>query len=489
MPLDLDKIKVNTKKVAFCRFKKLGNKYLLTNDVGFYRILTPVQFKDFLEGKLDKESEIYQELKEKGFIRDDFDIDEMVDKCSSCNISSINGPSLHIIVVTLRCNFKCIYCQASRRSIKEKEYDMDVKTAKRVVDIIFESPSKVITIEFQGGEPLVNWQVVKFIVEYAREKNKTEKKKLYISLVSNFSLMTEDKYKFLTEKEVSLCTSLDGPEELQNKNRPFPKGNSYQVTTSWINKIKKEEKKKAKKGKPYYRLSALTTISKFSLNHPKEIVDEYIKWGFDGIHLRPLSFLGLSGGLAKEKIGYPAEEFMQFWEKAMDYIIEINIRGRLFYERGVKIMLTKILTDRDPGFLDLRSPCGAAIGQLVYNHDGKVYTCDEGRMVKDDTFMIGDANKNNYKEIISNPKVKTMVTASILDNLSCDYCVYKPYCGVCPVLTYALYGNLFPQLINTDRCKIHKGMFDYLFKKLQDEKVKEVFYQWTRRPKTTYKKG
>ena len=152
-------------------------------------------------------------------------------------------------------------------------------------------------------------------------------------------------------------------------------------------------------------------------------------------------------------------------------------------------MLTKILTDKDPGFLDLRSPCGAAIGQLVYNYDGKVYTCDEGRMVKDDTFMLGDVNKDDYKKIISNPKVKTMVMASTLDNLSCDYCVYKPYCGVCPVLSYALYGNLFPQIINTDQCKIHKEMFDYLFRKLQNERIKEVFHKWLVYGRGQVKKG
>ncbi len=479
---DSNKIKLNREKVAFCRFKKLDNKYLLTNDSGFYYFLRTDKFKDFMEGKLEKESDIYQELKEKGFIKDDFDIDKMVKTCRSCNASLINGPSLHIIVATLRCNFKCIYCQASRRSTEEKQYDMDVKTAKKVVDIIFKSPSKVITIEFQGGEPLVNWPVVEFIVKYAREKNRTEKKKLFISLVSNFSLMTEKKYKFLTEKEVGLCTSLDGPEELQNKNRPWPNRNSYRVTTSWIDKIKKDVSNKEKKGKQCYYLSALTTISKFSLKYPKEIVDEYLKQGFNGIHLRPLSFLGFSGGPAKEKIGYTPKEFMQFWRKAMDYIIEINIRGKLFYERGARIMLQKILTDKDPGFLDLRSPCGAAIGQLLYNHDGKVYTCDEGRMVKDDTFILGDVNKDSYKKIISNPKVKTMITASILDNLSCDYCAYKPYCGVCPVLAYALYGNLFPQIINTDRCKVYKKMFDYIFRKLQNKRIRKTFNQWVTLP-------
>ncbi len=476
--LDLNKIKLNKEKVAFCRFEKLDDKYLLTNDSGFYYFLKTDKFKDFMEGRLERKDNVYKELREKGFIRDNFNINKMIKTYRSCNTSLINGPSLHIIVVTLRCNFKCIYCQAGRRSMKEKGYDMDIGTAKKVVDTIFRTPNNVVTIEFQGGEPLVNWPVVKFVVKYARRKNRTEKKKLFISLVSNFSLMTEDKYKFLTKNEVSLCTSLDGPEELHNKNRPWPNSDSYGVTTSWIDKIKRDINNKEKKGKHCYHLSALTTISRFSLKYPKEIVDEYFRRGFHRIHLRPLSFLGFAGGRAKEKIGYPAEEFIQFWKKSMDYIIEINLRGKFFFERGSKIILTKILLNKDPGFLDLCSPCGAAIGQLVYNYDGRVYTCDEGRMIKDDTFMLGDVNKDDYEKIISNPKVKTMITASTLDNLSCEYCVYKPYCGVCPVLSYALYGNLFPQLVNTDRCKLYKEMFKYLFRKLQNKRIKEIFHKW-----------
>jgi len=478
MSSELGKIKINKKTVGFFRFKKLKDKYLLTNDFGYYIFLTPVQFKKFLGGDFDTKDEIYQELEEKGFIKNSFNLDKLGERYRSRNITVFQGPSLHIIVVTLRCNFKCIYCQAASRPMTEKGYDMDLNTAKRVVDFIFKSPSPSITIEFQGGEPLVNWPVVKFIVEYARKKNETEKKELLLSLVSNFSLMSEEKLNFLIKNKVSLCTSLDGPEKIHNKNRPWLGGNSYKITTYWIKKIRELEEKKEKEGEKMYHLSALLTISRFSLLYPKEIIDEYIKWGFKGIHLRPLSYLGLSG-MFKNTIGYSAEEFLNFWKTAMDYIISINLKGRFFFERGTRIMLQKILTDQDTGFLDLRSPCGAGIGQVLYNYDGKIYTCDEGRMFKDNTFMIGNINKDGYKKVISNDKIKTMITASTLENLPCDLCVYKPYCGVCPVINYALYENLFPQMSNTDWCKMHKGMFDYLFDKLENKKIKEeVLEKW-----------
>ncbi len=162
----------------------------------------------------------------------------------------------------------------------------------------------------------------------------------------------------------------------------------------------------------------------------------------------------------------------------MDYIVDLNLRGKKFQERGSRIMLQKILTDRDPGFLDLRSPCGAGIGQMLYNYNGKVYTCDEGRMIGDDTFLIGDVNQNSYKEMISHDTVKSMCVASLLDNLSCDNCVYKPYCGVCPVLNYALYGDVFTSLPNNEKCQLQQGVLDYLFEKLQNKRIKNIFETW-----------
>jgi hypothetical protein len=61
----------------------------------------------------------------------------------------------------------------------------------------------------------------------------------------------------------------------------------------------------------------------------------------------------------------------------MKYIVEINKKGTLFKESISSIYLSKILTDRDPNYRDERSPCGAGIGQVAYNFDGKIYSCDE----------------------------------------------------------------------------------------------------------------
>ena len=96
-------------------------------------------------------------------------------------------------------------------------------------------------------------------------------------------------------------------------------------------------------------------------------------------------------------------------------------------------------------------------------------------------FLLGKIT-DNYKEIILNNKTKTMITASCLENTACDNCAYKPYCGVCVVKNYAYYGTLFPQILNTDHCKIKKAQFSYIFNKIQkEEEVKKIFESWVAR--------
>ncbi|MFA5442221.1 MAG: His-Xaa-Ser system radical SAM maturase HxsB, partial [Candidatus Paceibacterota bacterium] len=83
-----------------------------------------------------------------------------------------------------------------------------------------------------------------------------------------------------------------------------------------------------------------------------------------------------------------------------------------------------------------------------------------------------------YEEIIFNDTSRSICTASLLDNLPCDYCVYKPYCGVCPVVNYALNKDIFAFLPGNEKCELNKGILDYLFRKLEDKETRKVFKKW-----------
>lgn len=478
--------KIDYTKLGFFRFAKLGKKYLLTNDVGEHVFLKPEEFKKFTAGKLACASAKYKELCKKNFVRDKLKLPALIAKYRQKHNYLFRGPGLHIIVVTLRCNYNCVYCHASARSAKEsRKFDMSRQTAKRTVDFIFKSSNPLLAIEFQGGEPLLNWPVVKFIVEYAREKNKKEKRNLEIRLVSNFSLMDEEKLQFFFKSRVALCTSLDGPEDIHNKNRPFSGGSSYLQTTKWLARameIYREYEHKEKKDRMYiYQPGALITPSRFSLGREKEIVDEYLKWGFETIFLRPLNPFG-SAGKVWEKIGYTSQEYLDFYGRALDYALKINKRGKRFFERTATMILAKILTNQDPNYLELRSPCGAGLGQLAYDYNGDIYTCDEGRMMGytgDEMFRLGNIHKNDYNSVIEAPALKAMCLASEINSqASCSQCVYAPYCGVCPIYNYATQGNIFGQMATSDRCRVSKGIMEIIFNKLAVPANRKILKKW-----------
>lgn len=480
----MNEIQTSKKEISdnlgFFRFKKIEDKYLLTNDVGDYVFLTKNEFDDFTQGKIDKEGAVYAKLRDKNFIKDELNYDYLIERYKNKQSFLKQGTSLHIVVVTHRCDHRCVYCQTSSSFLNAENKDMDKDTAKKVVDVIFDSPSPHINIEFQGGEPLLNWEIVKFVIEYSEEKNEIFNKNLMFSLISNLTFLTEEKLQFLLFHKVSLCTSLDGPEYIHNKNRiatTLPNG-AYTNVKKWIDRIQELKKQEEQKnGELPYRMEALVTVSRFTLPYAKELINEYIDRGYCKIHLRPLSQLGFSS-TAWSQIGYSHEEFIKFYKECLDYIIDLNLQGKEFYERTARIILTKIFLDFDPNYLELRSPCGAGIGQMLYNYDGKVFTCDEGRMLGNDTFVIGDVHKDNYEQIVSHETVKLLCVASCLDGLECDSCVYKPYCGVCPIANYAENGNIFAQMPKNIRCQINQAIFGYIFYKLQEEKVNKVFNSW-----------
>lgn len=472
-------LQIDSNKVGFFRFKKLKNRYLLTNDIGRFIFLTEKEFRNFLAGNLAKKTVPLVDLVEKGFVRDCLPFNDLTKKYAQRNQGLRFGPTLHIVILTLRCNHRCVYCHASVENEKARGFDMTKQTAKAVVDTAMKAPFPYPTIEFQGGEPLLNWPVLKYIIEYGQKKAKKNKKTLNFGLVSNLSLMTRDKLNYLLSKRsVALCSSLDGPEELHNKNRIYLAGNSYGNTVKWLGLWKGAVEKRRPRG---YKPNALITVTRFSLPFWKEIVDEYVKLGLVNIYPRILNPFGFTVHMW-EQIGYSAEDFIKFYKNVLDYILELNKKGFYLRERLATVLLAKILSDQDPGHLDYRSPCGAGIGQIAYNYNGDVYTCDEGRMMArmgKNEFKIGNVFNSDFKDLMNSDVVKTMAVASCLEGLAgCADCVYSPYCGVCPVFNYAKYGNIFSQMPNNERCKIMAAIFDYLFLKFQEPKIRKIFERW-----------
>ena len=468
--------------LAPIRFRRRGDRVLVTNDYGRFILLDTADFLQMVEGKIQPDNPLYKELEEKLMLRSPDFLNRAVGIQRARNDFLNGGPNLHIMILTLRCNYNCRYCHASRVAMSRDGYDMSPETARQVVDRIFETTSEAINIEFQGGEPLANWEVLRETIEYAEKKNREYDKDLAFTLVSNLSLMDDEKLAYLVDRNIYVCTSVDGPKELHDKNRAFTGGSSYDETVRWIERFHEEYDKRGF-DQTVFHVDALMTTTRQSLPLWKEIIDEYVKLGLMSVHLRPLNPFGFVKKTWDE-IGYSADEFMDFYEKSLDYILDLNRQGQQMIERMAAIYLTRILSDRDPNYMELRSPCGAAVGQVAYNYDGKVFTCDEGRMVSrmgDDIFRIGDIKENTLSEMIDSEEVKSLLAASIQDALPlCSDCAYKPYCGVCPIYNFSTQGDIVGQMPTNGRCQMAMASFDLLFDRLaqNDPELQQIFDRW-----------
>jgi His-Xaa-Ser system radical SAM maturase HxsB len=471
------------KRMVPFRFREVAGKVLMTNPWGGYVAVSQEEFVSIKAGATELSPELESRLRERRFFRDAINVDEVKAQIKRKTRFLDAGPNLHILVVTLRCNETCVYCHASRAPMDRVETDMTPEAAEQAVELALASTSPSITIEFQGGEPLANFAVVRHAIEHALVKNRAYGKALDFTLVSNLALMDDEKLDYLVERKVQICTSIDGPGHLHDKQRKLAGGSAHAEAVKWIRKI---NQRYASLGldPTLYRVEALLTTTRETLRYPQEIVDTYVELGCSALFLRPVDPFGFAARTGA-RVGMLQDEYLEFYRTAVEHMIKLNHENIPILERYAGIFLTKILTPDDPNYLDIRSPCGAGIGQLAYNYDGRIYTCDEGRMMAasgDPMFEIGKLGDSRYRELMTHETVRALAIASNLDGQpDCANCVYKPYCGICPVFNYAVQGTIHGQMRDSAWCRVHKGIQDFLFEKLiaGDAKTVEVLQRWT----------
>src|SRR5581483_10126684 len=170
-------------------------------------------------------SKTFRTLKSRHFLLDgdsDVAIDLLALKTRTKFERLSHFTGLHLFVVTLRCEHSCPYCQVSRQNHGQTEFDMSWETAERSLSLVFRSPSPSIKIEFQGGEPLLNFPLIQQIVERAKELNATHNRDLSFVIATNLAVVTDEILNYCRANRIAISTSLDGPADLHNKNRPRP---------------------------------------------------------------------------------------------------------------------------------------------------------------------------------------------------------------------------------------------------------------------------
>ncbi|MGY4225139.1 His-Xaa-Ser system radical SAM maturase HxsB [Bradyrhizobium sp. USDA 4503] len=440
----------------FRRLPEISDAVLVTSEVGEFSILNEAQFRGL--AKLQPlEAEVADSLESKQIIsRGDpaLAVRLLATKLRTRKSFLKGGPALHIFVVTLACDHSCTYCQVSRRI---GQAGMPAEVAAAAVDRMFESPSRDLTVEFQGGEPLLAFERIRQIVELIEARNLGDARRIRYTITSTLHHLTPESLEFFRRHAFHISTSLDGPSQIHDRNRPLPSRDSLARTLHGLSQ--------ARNALGHESVSALTTLTKTSLAEPEAIVDEYVRLGFRSIFLRPLSPFGFAAR-SSARMSYDANAFLTFYRRAFHRILELNSTGKRIEEVYASLLLRAIFTHYPTGYVDLRSPVGAGLGTIVYNYDGHVYASDEGRMLAemgDQSLRMGSVHQT-YHDLMDSQAMNILAASGLAESLpGCADCAFVPYCGPDPARTLAEVGDPVGHRTFSDHCRRHLGLFDFLF--------------------------
>lgn len=456
-------------------FTRIADKEVLVNEVGDMMIV-PVGTVESIVNRTLKRGDLFKSLVANFFISEElfpplFNI--YASRLREKKLFLDHFTALHIFVVTLQCNQNCVYCQASSRNEKSDNCSMSKEVMKRSVEIMFRSPSPVLTMEFQGGEPSLHPEIIRYGIETAEKKKLSDGRELRYVLCTNCVNLTDEIIDICKQYHVLISTSLDGPAYLHNLNRG--KVDSYEKVVAGI--------QKARTVLGNNQVSALMTTSVKALDYPVEIVDEYVKLGFNGLFLRALN----PYGLASDNPNWEeyTNRFVDFYKMAFEHILELNRKGVHFVEEFAVIVLRKMLTPFCTGFVDLQSPAGIVNSVLVYNYDGNLYASDESRMLAekgDYSFCLGSVF-NPYEELVYGKKVRQWAQVWANEALAgCSDCAFRNYCGADPVRNHSTQGDIYGHRSTSLLCKKNKAIIEYLVSLIveREDEVMSIFKSWLR---------
>lgn len=490
--MDLEEIKEFRKFKSIEKYSKANNSYfllpfrfhqindekeVLVNEVGDF-LIVPIGTAIRIVNRLITDEElIYPDLISNFFISEK-PIPDLIDILATryrTKKSFLDEfTALHIFVVSLRCNHSCHYCQVSRVSENKHDFDISIEDLEAGIEHMFRSPSSTITMEFQGGEPLLAFEKVKYGIEYTNILNKKHNKEITFVICTNATVFSGEILEFCKEHSIIISTSLDGPEFLHNANRPKTGTKSYEMVIQGI--------KLAREKLGHDRVSALMTTTALSLDYPIEIINNYIENGFSNIFLRPISPYGFALKNIK-KNHYQTQRYLDFYKKGLDYIIQLNKEGHFIVEDYTTVILKKILTPFPVSYVDLQSPAGMINNVVVFNYDGNVYATDESRMLaenQDFTFKLGHV-QDSYNSLFYGSKAEYFSQFWSNETLAgCADCGFQAYCGADPVFHYASQGDLEGFRPTSDFCvknmEIIRHIFDLIDKEGKD--IIKIFNSW-----------
>lgn len=365
-----------------------------------------------------------------------------------------------IVVPTLRCNLACEYCQVSRAAENAHGYDWDENTTQAVVAFIDRLTSKNVTIEFQGGEPLLRLDLLERVRDFARRRFD----EVRFVVCSNFQAVDDSAWGFFESEDTFLSTSIDGPPDVHSRQRTR---NAF-LTQKTFDNISEFRRRFGNN-----RLSALPTVDPTDPPDLAELVETYASFGLNSIFLRPVNYQGFARRLMASPTGH--SKWASLHSRFIDLLVERNFRtGQVVEEFYFSTALRRVLFPSATGNVDLRNPNPVGRDYLVIDYDGVLYPSDEARMVAR-TGQI-DLAIGTVSDGVDNERLISLNASSLNDmDPDCVHCPYQAFCGTDNVDSISRYGRIDLPRPDTWFCQRHTELFDKVFELLTSADEKVVF--------------
>ena len=363
--------------------------------------------------------EIY-ELKEEGLLFTEDVYEQYVTDFKSRK-TVVKALCLH---VAHDCNLGCLYCFAEEGEYHGRRAIMSYEVGKKALDFLIENSGnrRNLEVDFFGGEPLMNWDVVKQLVAYGRSREKECNKNFRFTLTTNGMLLTDEVMDFLNREMANVVLSIDGRKEVNDRMRPTrnKKGSSYDII---MPKFKKFAEKRGSKS--YY---VRGTFTRYNLDFSKDVLhlaDE----GFDQISVEPV--------VAPPSADYAIREedlpkILSEYDELAKEFIRRKKEGRGFNFFHFMIDLTQ-----GPCVAKRLSGCGSGTEYLAVTPWGDLYPCHQ--FVGQEEFLLGNVDTG-----VTNTKVRDeFKLCNVYAKEKCRNCFARFYCsGGCAANSYNFHGSI-----------------------------------------------
>lgn len=321
------------------------------------------------------------------------------------------------------CNLACKYCFAEEGEYHGRRALMSFEVGKKALDFLIANSGsrRNLEVDFFGGEPLMNFEVVKQLVAYGREQEKIHNKNFRFTLTTNGVLLNDEILEFLNKEMANVVLSIDGREEVNNKMRPFRNGKgSYELIVPKFQKVAESRKQTN-----YY---VRGTFTRNNLDFSEDVL-HLEDLGFEQISVEPVVAADTEDyALREEDIPVICEQY----DKLAKEMVKRSKEGKCFNFFHFMIDL-----QGGPCVAKRISGCGSGTEYLAVTPWGDFYPCHQ--FVGEEKFLLGNVDTG----IVNTDIVETFKGCNVYAKDKCKNCFSKFYCsGGCAANSYNFNGSI-----------------------------------------------